>query len=207
MELEDLKNIWKKQDSNFVPRNELEIAAMLKGTSKSIIAKLKRSVWFELAFTLIGGLALFIYALTLPDGALKWTSISIPVIFVGYSIYYVKKLMLLNDFDPAGVNIRENIEKLVHNLSTYLHFYKRSYTVLYPVYFILGIVFRVLEVGTSRVIELLTQPKTIASLTVVAIVFYFTSTWFVDWLLKKLYGNHLNKLKGLLRDLHEKQES
>jgi len=207
MELDDLKNIWKTHDSNFVRRNEIEIAAMLKGTSKTIISKLKRSVWFELGFTLIGGIALLIYAFTIPNGPLKWTSVSIPLIFVGYSIYYIKKLILLNNFDPAGDNIRENIEKLIHSLSAYLRFYKRSYTVLYPVYFILGIVFRILEVGARPVIELLMQPKTIALLTGVAIAFYFSSTWFVDWLLKKLYGNHLDKLKGILHDLHEKQES
>lgn len=207
MELDDLKSIWKKQDTNFIKRNETEIAAMLKGTSQSIISKLKRSVWFELSLTVIAGVALLVYALTLPNGALKWTSILIPVIFVAYGVYYIKKLILLKNFNPASDNIRESIEKLTNNLTTYLRFYKRSYTILFPVYFALGIIFRLLEVGTDRMTELLTQPRTIALLATVAIIFYLASTVVVDWLLKRLYGNHLEKLKALLKDLHEKAES
>lgn len=207
MELEDLKNIWKKQNSNFILRNETEIFAMLKGTSQSIIAKLKRSVWFELSLTLTAGAAMLVYALTLPNGAMKWTFIAVPIVFVLYGVYYIKKLILLNNFNPADNNIRENIEKLVDNLTTYLRFYKRSYTILYPVYFLLGIVFRLLEVGTSRMVEHLSHTKTILLLIAVGVIFYATSTFIVDWLLKKLYGNHLEKLRTLLKDLHEKAEA
>jgi hypothetical protein len=207
MELEDLKNIWKKQNSNFTLRNEAEISAMLKGTSQSIISKLKRSVWFELSATIVAGVGMLVYALTLPNGALKWTSIAIPLVFVMYGVYYIKKLILLNNFNPAGDNVRENIEKLVDNLTTYLRFYKRSYTILFPVYFALGIIFRLLEVGTSRMVELLSQTKTILLLIGTAALFYAASTFVVDWLLKKLYGNHLEKLRTLLKDLHEKADT
>src|SRR5687767_4692321 len=118
MELEDLKSIWKNSE-HFRLKNEAEIASMLKGTSQSIIAKLKRSVWFELIFTMVAGLGLFVYALTLPSGAPKWTSISILVLLVVYSFYYVKKLMLLNRFDPASGNLKSNLENLVDNFSSY----------------------------------------------------------------------------------------
>ena len=99
------------------------------------------------------------------------------------------------------------IEKLVDNLTTYLRFYKRSYTILFPVYFALCIIFRLLEVGTSRMVELLSQTKTILLLIGTAALFYAASTFVVDWLLKKLYGNHLEKLRTLLKDLHEKAET
>lgn len=205
MELEDLKNIWKKHSSGFPVKGEAEIAAMLKGSSKSIVSKLKRSVWFELIFTLIAGIALLVYALTLPSGALKWTSVAIPLIFVVYTIYYIKKLILLNKFKSAEGNIRTNIESLIKNVSDYLRYYKRSYTILYPVYFSLGIIFRIIEKGTSRTLEILSQPKTILILVTVAVIFYVSSSWLVNWLLKKLYGNHLQKLKSLLDDIHEKE--
>ena len=45
MELDELKHIWKKTDVDFHPKGEAELASMLKGNSKSIIDKLKRSVW------------------------------------------------------------------------------------------------------------------------------------------------------------------
>jgi hypothetical protein len=203
MELDELKSLWKKQGDSFRPRNEMEIAAMLNGRSKSIITKLKRSVWFELSFTLIAGIALLAYAVTLEASALKNISISILVVFVGYTIYYIKKLILLSRFNTSGNNIRSNLENLINNLSDYLKYYKRSYTILYPVYFFLGVIFGGLEQGSDHFFEILAEPRTIAILSALALGFYFTTTWLVNWLLKKLYGNHLEKLKSLLNDIHD----
>ena len=147
MELDELKYLWKKTDADFKPRNEEEIASMLKGNSRSIVSKIKRSVWMELSFTLVSGMALLVYALTIPSGALKWTTSSILVIFVAYTFYYVKKLRLLQQFNRADDNLRVNLTRLIDNLTTYLRFYKRSYTVLYPVYFVLALLFGALEQG------------------------------------------------------------
>jgi uncharacterized membrane protein len=135
MELEDLKNIWRNNPDPLPKKGEAEIAMMLKGRSKSIISKLKQSVWIELCITLLAGIGLLVYALTLPAGAMKWTAIAILLIFVGYTIYYVKKLLLLNQYSAVTENIRVNLEQLTEKLSAYLRFYKRSYTILYPVYF------------------------------------------------------------------------
>jgi hypothetical protein len=204
MELEDLKSIWQKQNAGFPKKGEAEIALMLNGNSKSIIQKLKRSVLIEMIFTLIAGLALLVYALTLPAGALKWASISILIIFVAYTVYYLKKLRLLNSFDASSnKTVRANLEALVTKLSSYLRYYRLSYTILYPVYFFLGIIFGGLGRGKEHFVDVLSNPKTILYLAGIALLFYFSSTWLVKWLLKKLYGNHLEKLKKLLVDIHD----
>lgn len=202
MELDELKDIWKKNDAGFRPKNENELAVMLKGSSKSIIVKLKRSVWFELIFTLVSGLLLLAYAVTLPGGALKWTSVSILLLFVCYTVYYFKKLNLLNKFGKAEVNVRENLENLTSHLANYLKFYKRSYTILYPVYFCLALAFGAMERGLEQFMSVISQPRTLLYLAGLALIFYFSSTWFVNWYLKKLYGNHLEKLKSVLRELN-----
>jgi hypothetical protein len=201
MELEDLKNIWRNNPEAFPKKGEAEIAMMLKGKSKSIISKLKQSVWIELSVTLLAGLALLVYALTLPAGALKWTAIAIMVIFVGYTIYYVKKLLLLNHYAAVTENIRVNLETLTKRLTSYLRFYKRSYNVLYPVYFSLGVIFSGIEQGLDHFLEILSRPRTIAFLTAFALLFYLGSTWLVNWLFRKLYGNHIERLGNLLKDL------
>jgi hypothetical protein len=208
MELDELKDLWKKNDADFRPRAEAELASMLKGNSKSVVDKLIRSVWFELIFTLVSGVVLLTYALTLPSGALKWTSVSILILFVAYSFYYIKKLTLLNRFNRVEGNLKTNLENLIENLSNYLKFYKRSYTMLYPVYFCLALIFGGIERGVDEFILILSSIKTIAYLVGLAGLFYFCSTWLVNWLLKKLYGNHLDKLKSVLNELNgfEKHE-
>lgn len=208
MELEDLKNIWQRNKGSFIAKDEAQIAAMINGTSKSIISKIKRSVWLELSITFLAGVALLIYALTLPSGALKYTSIAILIVFVCYTVYYIKKLLLLSKYDIANNNIRVNLENLVFKLSGYLKFYKRSYTVLYPVYFSLGVIFSGMEQGTEHFLEVMSQTKMVIYLLLFALVFYVCSTWLVNWLIKNLYGNHLERLEYLLRDLdHDPTEN
>ncbi len=201
MELEELRSIWKSSKPGFQPKDESEIASMLKGRSLSIIDKLKRSVWFELIFTLVSSLALLVYALTLPSGDLKWTSIAILVMCLAYIIYYIKKIILLNRFDPAKENIRANLVSLIEKLTGYLKFYRRSYTILYPVFFCVGLLFGGLARGADTFFENLLKPRTIIYLAIMAGVLYLLTSWLVNWYLKKLYGNHLEKLKSLLNDI------
>jgi hypothetical protein len=202
MELEELKSIWKNSEPVFQPKDEREIATMLKGRSISIIDKLKRNVWFELILTIVVAVALLVYALSLPSGGLKWTSISFILMCLGATFYYVKKIIMLNRFNPANENIRGNLISLIDNLTAYLKFYKRSYTVLYPVYFCVALLFGAIERGAEAFFENLMRPRTIILLTFLTGVLFFVSTWFANWYLKKLYGNHLDKLKNLLSDIH-----
>ena len=203
MELEDLKSIWKSSEPVFQPKNEQEIAMMLKGRSISIINKLKRNVWFELVFTIVVSVALLIYALSLQRGAMKWTSISLLLMCLASTIYYVKKLSVLNRVQGINENLHDMISFLITNLTGYLKFYKNSYTVLYPVYFSLGLLFSVMERGTGNFVEFLSKPITIIYLLFMAAVFFFISSWFARWFLKKLYGDHLEKLKSILNELNQ----
>ncbi|HEY9488656.1 MAG TPA: hypothetical protein VIQ51_09995 [Chryseosolibacter sp.] len=201
MEIEDLKYIWRKQSEDFRPKGETELASMLNGKSTSIIAHIKRNVWFELIFTFLGGLGLLIYAVTLPAGYLKWTSICILVLFCGYTIYYIKQLQLLNRFDPGKGHIKANLKRLIQDLKGYLKFYKRSYSVLYPVFFFLGLLFAAIEHGTTGFYHKITRPEVFMILVPGAAAFFILSTSLTSWYLKKLYGNHLEKLEALLREL------
>lgn len=201
MELEDLKSIWKHQKPGLESKQEEEIASMLKGRSNSIISKLKRSVWFELIFTIVCGIGLGIYALTLDSGALMWTIISLIILFISYLFYYVKKIILLNQFDPSSENLKNNLQNLLERLTVYLNFYKKSYAVLYPVYFCLGLLFGALERGMDDFLYHISQPKTILILIAIAGLFFLCTIWITNWYLKKLYGNHLDKLKDLLQEL------
>ena len=202
MELEELKSIWKNSEPLFQPKGETEIANMLKGKSISIVDKLKRNVWFELIFTIVVSIGLLVYALLLTSGAAKWLSISFILMCLAYTIVYVKKLIFLNRFNPANENIRANLVSQIEKVSSYLKFYKRSYTILYPVYFCLGLLFAGIERGADAFFENLMKPRTMLLLTALAGLFFFLSTKAANWYLKKLYGNHLEKLKSLLSDIH-----
>jgi hypothetical protein len=201
MELEDLKSIWQKSDLGFYPLNEEEISRMIKGSSNSIVAKLKRNIWFELVITLLIGVGLLVYAFTIPMGALKFTTISILIALLAYIFYYVKKLYVIKRFENTNENLLINLQALHDRLEQYLKFYKRSYTILYPFYFVLGFLFIAIERGMDNVLHLLQQPSVITKIIGIAILFYFITTTFTTWYLKKLYGNHIDKLNKLISDI------
>lgn len=200
MELDDLRNIWKKNEG-FKPKLEEEIAGMLKGKSQSIVAKIRRSVWFELIFTVIAGLVLLYYSFVIHAGALRWSFIAFLILFLGYIIYYVKKINLLNRFEGSHGNIKMHLENLVADLDAYLKFYKKSYSLLYPIYFILILSFVAVDRGMDGFIESFRDLKMILYLIFLLGVFLASSLWFTNWYLKKLYGDHLDKLKELLDDI------
>lgn len=200
-ELEDLKQIWKSHKQGYEPKKESEIALMLQGKSNSIINKLKRNVWVELIFTIACSIALGVYTITLEAGAIMWTVISLLILFAAYLIYYVKKLMLLGRFDPSHGNMKSSLESLYKKLSVYISFYRKSYAVLYPVYFFLGIFFGALETGLDGFLNRMQDPKTVILLVVIACGFFIITFIATNFYLKKLYGNHLTKLKELLDEL------
>lgn len=202
LELDDLKSIW-KGNRPFEAKPAEEIAAMLKGRSNSPIAKLKRSTWFELVLTLVFSVAMLFYSLRLPSGALRWSVIATVVLFLVYCIYYFKKLRLLNSFDSSHQNVRENLEKLVKDLNTYLSFYKTSYAIVFPAYFFLVLLFTAIERGAEAFFHQLSQPETIVRLSLALLVFIMMTVFISKWYLKKLYGNHLEALQELLKDIND----
>jgi hypothetical protein len=198
-ELDDLKSMWK--EPGFEPKKANEIASMLKGHSNTIVAKLKRNVKFELILTIVLSVVLAAYAFLLDDGRLRWTSISLLALFAAYSFYFIKKLKILNQFESSDSNLKETLQHLHKRLSVYLTFYKRSYTILYPVYFCLGLLFGLLESGSDHFV---TRFKNVGY-SVWFIVFtalYFIVIYFLtNWYLNKLYGVHIDKLRKLLDEL------
>lgn len=199
-ELDDLKSIWQKQP-DFERKDEAELARMIKGSSNSLVAKLKRSVWFELIFTLFCIAVLGVYSVTLKQGALMWTISALLVLLFSYSFFYVKKIILLNQYDPSSENLKANLTHLVHKLDVYIRFYRRSYAILYPVFFALGLLFGAIETGFERFIHKFEDPLYSASFVILSIVFMVGVYSITDWYLRKLYGNHIEKLKSLLREL------
>jgi len=199
-ELDDLKSIWKNQPG-FESKNEAEIIQMLGKRSNTLIYKLKRSVWFELIFTVVCMLALGGYSLTLNGGALMWTILSLLVLLLSFTLYYVKKIMLLNRYDASHENLKDNLNHLIERLDAYMKFYKRSYAILYPLFFALGLLFGALESGFDRFIHKFESPMYTLSFIILSVVFMAGVYKLTDWYLKKLYGNHIDKLRSLQQEL------
>jgi len=202
MELEDLKNIWQNSDL-YKPRREEEISDMLKGRSKSIIARLKRNVWFELVFTITGGIVLLYYVFSIPTSSFRVAFVLVLLSFILYIIYYVKKIRLLKRFEGSQGNVRANLERLINDLEAFLWFYYRSYTILFPSFLMLTLILAIAELGLEQFLDSLQEWRTILYLLFLVTFSVALAFWIGKWYLGKLYGTHLQKLRALLRELEE----
>lgn len=199
MEFEQLRDIWKQNPFPEV-RNE-QIAEMLKGRSRSIVSSLKRNAWAELLLTAVGFGVLLYYTVTDTDKSLQWSLIAFTVLFAGFIAYYIRKIVVLNQFDAEHDNIRASIIHLTDKLNIYLKFYRIGSIILYPLYLLLVLFFVAMEHGVGNLIYSLSRPGVLIYLIPVVLFILIFSLWLGKWYDDKLYGNHVRKLKELLNDL------
>ncbi|MCS6974722.1 MAG: hypothetical protein N2044_06970 [Cyclobacteriaceae bacterium] len=201
-ELDKLKSIWQSA-SGYTGKNKDEIARMLQGESASIVARLKRNVWIELLFTVVTGIALIYIGITSSNNRLSLMIAVLMVIYIFYLIYYIRKLRMLKRFSITGENIKNNLQHLTGALQGYLNFYKLSYIILYPLFFIAGLWIAARDEGMDNFLERFNNAAYLIRFLLLTALLMSSVYLFTNWYLKKLYGNHLKKLQGMLKELDD----
>lgn len=193
MKFEDLKLLW-RTSMNTGKLDNKEIRAMIHGTSRSIVYKLKRNLCIEAVLTFVAGVAIAFFIPQSENKGLNLLLTSLLFISITFSILFIKKIIQLNSFNPAIGNVRENLLSLITTLEFFLRFYKRSYTVLFPFYFILAIVLIAFDIGYSNFIEKFLKPEIGLKITGIVVLLIWTSTLISNWFLK-------NCMESILIDL------
>lgn len=201
-ELDKLKLIWKSA-SVYTGKDEGEIARMLQGESISIVSRLKRNVWLELLFTILTGIALVYIGITSDNKRLSLMIALLMVVYLIYLLYYIRKLRLLNRFNMTEGNIKNNLRHLTGALQGYLNFYKLSYIILYPLFFVAGLWIAARDVGVDEFLKRFSDTAYLLRFLLLTALLMGGVYTLTNWYLKKLYGNHLKRLKGLLKELDE----
>lgn len=206
MELEQLKEMWKKQETGQV---STEVQPLLSRRSNTPIAKMKRHLVIELiAVILLYGFVISFYFFN-RDG--KFMSISVLYFIIGslFCIYFYRKFKLLSEMECMACEVKSNLSKQVATLEKYIRFYLLAGTAIIPVVMIFfywfefkyasggkGIFFLLPSEGVSVLrsigsLLLWTIPTTI--------LFYFINKWYV----RKLYGRYVESLKEMLSQMED----
>jgi|DewCreStandDraft_4_1066084.scaffolds.fasta_scaffold24239_1 hypothetical protein len=201
-ELDKLKAIWQNA-TGYTGKEKEEIARMLQGESASIVSRLKRNVWFELLFTILTGLALIYIGITSNNNRLSLMIAMLMVVYLIYLLYYIRKLRLLNRFSMTEGNIKSNLQHLTGALRGYLNFYKLSYIILYPLFFVAGLWIAARDVGVDEFLKRFSDTAYLLRFLLLTALLMSGVYTFTNWYLKKLYGNHLKRLQGILKEFDE----
>lgn len=203
MELDELKKeLNQKISGGAQQRTEMQIASLLDSSATSIVQKLRRSLVAELVISVLFMCVCLYMIFFNPYWAYRVFFITFSVVGIGFTIVLFLLLKKIDALSGAS-NVMQNLDKLIHILDEYVRRYLQLTLILLPICFVFGIWIsyndgeQVLKPLEKRSIALLA----VTMVSLATIVYFFTK-----WYLKKLYGNYIQQLKALLRELAEEAD-
>ena len=204
MELDDLRRQWQQPTSVEAPQamDASALATLLTRGSRSPVSRMRRNVWFEIAFVVV---CLLVSGAILPfthDALTRMLLGWLMLICLVSGIYYRRKLTVLRSLSDASGALREHVARQLSSLRGLVKLYYRTTLFSLPWTLLLSLGFYVgralarpdpfpwgrlgLLAGAMLVLGALTQ------LGVVQVT---------RWYLQRLYGQHLDRLEASLREL------
>ncbi len=207
MDLDQLKDIWKELDEPAGQhRGQEEIAAMLKKRSQGPIARMKRNLRWELILVIVSYSVIithYFYSFEEELHSVAWFLLTIAALFL---LYYYFKNKLLNEMQQVSGQVKVHLERQVTALEKFVRIYLIAGSALVPICLaFFGWIFykEIQDPANPNVFFGGETWKTIlswAGLTLVlTTIVYFANVW----LLKKLYGDNIRKLKEIIREMSE----
>ena len=209
IELDDLKNKWKdKIDSNIDLQHveQEKIRELLNRRSTNIIDRLRKNLLLE-----IGMFCLCLLLIACVPFYFKSREVTILCmivltgIFIPYLIYYLKKYREFQQFFSYNEDIKSSLKALIAQLEKYLKIYFWGSLLLTPVSgFLSGfaILYEMKALGFLLYFDVFSS-STLLMILSFALLLTLLSYPVMKWYVRKLYGQHLEKLKDCLKELEE----
>ena len=210
MDLDQLKDIWQGLDQPVgEQQGRQEILALLKKRSQGPIAKMKRNLQWELILVILSYTAVITHYFTAFDQDLQSVAWFLLVIGLLFLAYYYKKNKLLNEMQHISGKVKVHLERQVNTLEKFVRFYLFAGAGLVPacLAFFGWIFYRELpDLSTDSIFFTSSENpawKAILAWTILTlaltIIVYFANRWLLD----KLYGNHIRKLRQIVAEMSE----
>ena len=214
MELDDLKLLLDTSIDLEANKSENEISVLLSATTKSLVSKLKISIWIEIILTIACCLLFSIVVFFNQYWAVRayfsvFVIICIPFIFV--LLLLLQRINLLSHTDRP---VKHNLEKITAILKRYIKnayaatFFLLSFCLLYS--------FTIAYIETKNNIHgsiFFAFEKSAFSLPFILFIIIYSlglftvMHYFAKWYFNKLYGQYLAELEKCIRDLNEIPEN
>jgi hypothetical protein len=202
MELDDLKTLLQAQD-DYRQLTPDDLRNMLGKKSKSIIAKLMKSIRFELLFCIIGSCICAAIILSVQWWVIKVYVLAALVMILLFIPLHFYLLKTTNKLGNTALPVKENLVKIASIIALYKKRYLQFTIAMMPVWTSFACILSYSD----------NHDLTIASITIkfwaaLFVLLYFVVTtigiyFFTKWYLKKLYGNYLDQLTQLITELQE----
>ena len=206
MELDQLRALLRQQ----VPAPEpvlspAEIHRLRAEQSTGLLDKLRANARWELAFNLVvlAGLPVVIYrAPNLPALVVSWSLVPVALACV---YYFYRKLRLLRELIVVEGGLRERLGQLTAGMRKLIRFYYRFTLAMVPVALLAGLLLGLYEPenGVRPAFSLSKLALGLGITAVAGSVVFWVTARATRWYLQRLYGQHLDRLEGYLRELND----
>lgn len=205
MELDDYKIVVKQIGrESFSPKALPDIADYMQGQTQSIVGKIKRNLKLEIAFAglfLVFDLCMLVFFSQI--FYLRLFTMML-LIFCICFIYYVAKLLRYIQVQyTLDASVNEQLAQYIHIISRFTRLYFQLTMVMIPLILFMAFITGYLDQDQSGNFSVLFSSQTILIYLSLSAAWSLVMYFFTKWYIKKMYGNHLNKLKEQLRELQE----
>ena len=200
MELDDLRRHWQQAPATAPPPTDL--TRLAGKASRGLIERMRRNAWAEVIATPFAALLPLLLPL---DQRFRLLYIGVMVVLVGImAVYYGRQLRVLKQMSRADVSLRGHLQVLCAGLRQLLRFYYRLTIWTGPVTLALVTGYYVgHELGRAGGPRWPVLGLVLGVVAVLGVLFQFGVIRGTRWYLQRLYGRHLDRLEGQLRELDE----
>lgn len=210
MELDDLRRHWQQPEPVAPPAlTSRDLDALLKGRTSTPIEKMRRNAWLEIGLTLMVNLALLV-ALALmrkplyPHYLFSTLMLVIVVVVLIMLAYYYRLLGVLKRMMEPATSIHRHLTTLAQGLRQLLSFYYRLTLWMGPAVMLLMLGYYTgAELARPGPMRWSFLASFAMGMLVAGIPMQLGIVYGTRWYLQRLYGCHLDRLEGQLRELSE----
>ena len=197
MDLDELKILFK--DKYPAPHKSAEeLSLMLGSKTRSVMSKIQRSLWIEIIACIIFTVSFAVVSLTSSYTVIQiyfsvfsfFCLLFLPVLF-----FLMRKTRKLNTVSP----IKSNLEEMVKIMREYTKRYFQLTMALIPLSLILALSISSAKTDRTPFIDL--TGGQLIFIILYVIIFIISVYFFTKWYLRKLYGDFVDELQELLKEL------
>lgn len=204
MELDDFKQQLIARLAAAPEKTPVALEQMLHAKTQSVVAKLKRSLWFECISGCGLVIGFIIIAATTPNGSLAWYFGVFSLICTAFIVALVLLIRKANSLTLGQGSIKDNLITLCRVLEEFIKRYFQFTFIILPLSVVFALNLRWQQQADTAFMQEPSATSTGLGIALMILYLLLTITglyFFTRWYLKKLYGNYLAQLKAHLQDL------
>lgn len=204
MELDDLRRQWRQPEPAASALTSSQLAALLKSRTGGLIEKMRRNAWLEFSFTMLIAVLLLLAVPRVHNILFRLYTVLAQVVAIIGLFFYYRLLSVLRRMNEPSSSVRGHLATLAQGMRHLLRFYYRLTLASGPVTMVLVLGIILWQLYASGKPVPWQVPAVVSGIWLVfGAIAQVGIVYLTRWWVQRVYGQHLDRLEGQLRELDE----